>query len=154
MVETEDTLFSTPLAHVKPCTHNCWEDVRTRKRNKILRCIECSNKWKVSASDISRCPSFLSTSKCALGEQCPKLHVFKKVKTKQYTETETDSGSLNQETIEVLTWSTSSDEVVSTGHGAAYCESDVENNDNGGVHAMTEEELDAHVLSVFGMQTN
>eukprot|EP01059_Diplonema_ambulator_P019865 TRINITY_DN33531_c0_g1_i1.p1 TRINITY_DN33531_c0_g1~~TRINITY_DN33531_c0_g1_i1.p1 ORF type:complete len:169 (+),score=38.91 TRINITY_DN33531_c0_g1_i1:51-509(+) len=145
---SETTSVSVPLAHVRPCAHNCWEDVRTRKRNKILRCMECSNKWKVSAGDISRCSSFMSTNKCPMGDKCTKLHVFKKPKPGKHPFVEdSDMGSIRG-VQDKLGWSTSSDEVASV--TSPFCDDEGYETDNGGVYAMTEDELDAHMRQLFG----
>eukprot|EP01063_Lacrimia_lanifica_P034932 TRINITY_DN6558_c5_g1_i1.p2 TRINITY_DN6558_c5_g1~~TRINITY_DN6558_c5_g1_i1.p2 ORF type:complete len:572 (+),score=227.54 TRINITY_DN6558_c5_g1_i1:68-1783(+) len=66
----------TPSVH-RPCLHNDWDDVRTRKGSKILRCRLCQRKWKLASSTVPRCASFLQNI-CPNGLQCAFLHVHKK----------------------------------------------------------------------------
>ena len=61
----------------RPCLHNDWDDVRTRKGSKILRCRLCQRKWKLQSSTVARCASFLQNI-CPNGLQCAYLHVHKK----------------------------------------------------------------------------
>ncbi|KAJ9473407.1 hypothetical protein DIPPA_28064 [Diplonema papillatum] len=59
-----------------PCDHNDWDDVRTRKGFKILRCRMCQEKWKI-ANTTPRCLAFLHSC-CDKGSSCPQLHVRRK----------------------------------------------------------------------------
>ena len=65
---------------VRPCSHNDWDDVRTRKGFKVLRCRECQKKWKLLSSNVPRCMPFLHDC-CDKGEDCPLLHVRRKKHT-------------------------------------------------------------------------
>ena len=49
-----------PAEMTRPCTHNDWDDVRTRKGAKILRCRVCQSKWKLPSARVPRCSPFLS----------------------------------------------------------------------------------------------
>ena len=44
----------------RPCKHNDWDDVRTRKGAKILRCRTCQAKWKLPSAKVPRCTPFLA----------------------------------------------------------------------------------------------
>lgn len=57
-----------------PCSHNVWDDVRTRKGAKVLRCRVCQVQWKVRAG-VPRCIPFLH-GECDLAD-CAYVHVFK-----------------------------------------------------------------------------
>ena len=65
---------------VRPCEHNDWDDVRTRKGYKVLRCRECQKKWKLLSSNVPRCMPFLHDC-CDKAEACPLLHVRRKKHT-------------------------------------------------------------------------
>eukprot|EP01063_Lacrimia_lanifica_P032134 TRINITY_DN5436_c0_g3_i1.p1 TRINITY_DN5436_c0_g3~~TRINITY_DN5436_c0_g3_i1.p1 ORF type:complete len:563 (+),score=193.40 TRINITY_DN5436_c0_g3_i1:64-1752(+) len=60
-----------------PCKHNDWDDVRTRKGAKILRCRVCQSKWKLPSARVPRCSPFLS-GHCERGNGCPLVHVHKR----------------------------------------------------------------------------
>ena len=62
---------------VRPCLHNDWDDVRTRKGSKILRCRLCQRKWKLASASIARCSAFMQGT-CPNLLQCAYLHVHKK----------------------------------------------------------------------------
>eukprot|EP00756_Hemistasia_phaeocysticola_P016951 Hpha_TRINITY_DN15506_c7_g5::TRINITY_DN15506_c7_g5_i1::g.105737::m.105737 len=72
----KDQVDAPPTAE-RPCLHNQWDDVRTRKSSKILRCRVCQRKWKLPSSNVPRCVGFLK-GECDLGSKCDRLHVFKK----------------------------------------------------------------------------
>eukprot|EP01060_Flectonema_neradi_P004627 TRINITY_DN12_c1_g3_i1.p1 TRINITY_DN12_c1_g3~~TRINITY_DN12_c1_g3_i1.p1 ORF type:complete len:586 (+),score=145.24 TRINITY_DN12_c1_g3_i1:51-1760(+) len=61
----------------RPCKHNDWDDVRTRKGAKILRCRTCQAKWKLPSAKVPRCTPFLA-GHCERGEACVMVHVRKK----------------------------------------------------------------------------
>eukprot|EP01064_Diplonema_japonicum_P004190 TRINITY_DN12742_c1_g1_i1.p1 TRINITY_DN12742_c1_g1~~TRINITY_DN12742_c1_g1_i1.p1 ORF type:complete len:131 (+),score=22.05 TRINITY_DN12742_c1_g1_i1:44-394(+) len=71
---------TVPLPESRPCAHNCWEDIRTRKKSKVLRCILCNSRWRAQARDIARCTQYYQTEECHNGADCEKLHVSKKQK--------------------------------------------------------------------------
>ncbi|KAJ9469605.1 hypothetical protein DIPPA_02164 [Diplonema papillatum] len=73
----EDDIANMPPSKKRPCIHNEWDDVRTRKGSKILRCRMCQRKWKLSSSHVPRCLAFLR-SYCPAGDKCQQLHVHKK----------------------------------------------------------------------------
>ena len=62
----------------RPCRHNDWDDVRTRKGHKILRCRVCHRKWKLLSGTLTRCAKFIQDEVCENGLQCSLLHVHKK----------------------------------------------------------------------------
>ena len=74
-VDDNDIANMPPSSH-RPCIHNDWDDVRTRKGSKILRCRVCQRKWKLPSSSVPRCIHFLR-SHCP-NETCQLLHVHKK----------------------------------------------------------------------------
>eukprot|EP00756_Hemistasia_phaeocysticola_P025573 Hpha_TRINITY_DN16012_c2_g4::TRINITY_DN16012_c2_g4_i1::g.120078::m.120078 len=68
---------SLSLPEKPPCTHNNWEDLRTRRGRRILRCAECKLKWRceISSQVYKICPDN-ETGDCRRGAQCNKIHVF------------------------------------------------------------------------------
>lgn len=60
------------LAHA----HNEWDDVRTRKGVKVLRCRVCKQQFKLPSKDVPRCAEFLQDARCR-EVQCGLLHVHK-----------------------------------------------------------------------------
>ena len=72
-------LGTLPNESQRPCEHNDWDDVRTRKGFKILRCRQCQKTWKLTSS-APRCMDFLHDS-CEAGENCTRLHVSRKKKS-------------------------------------------------------------------------
>ena len=66
-------------AEPKPCNHNEWDDVRTRKGFKVLRCTVCQEKWRLPSNGVSRCMEFLHN--CCTATDCPRLHVRRKKST-------------------------------------------------------------------------
>eukprot|EP00755_Sulcionema_specki_P018773 Sspe_Gene.67718::Locus_39960_Transcript_2_2_Confidence_0.667_Length_2313::g.67718::m.67718 len=77
--DDDDTTFrhAPPADSCRPCSHNDWDDVRTRKGAKILRCRTCQGKWKLPSAKVPRCTPFLS-GHCEKGASCPMAHVHKK----------------------------------------------------------------------------
>eukprot|EP01059_Diplonema_ambulator_P018648 TRINITY_DN3114_c0_g1_i1.p1 TRINITY_DN3114_c0_g1~~TRINITY_DN3114_c0_g1_i1.p1 ORF type:complete len:437 (+),score=85.60 TRINITY_DN3114_c0_g1_i1:195-1505(+) len=71
----------SPPEMVRPCKHNCWDDVRTRRHAKILQCRACLSKWKLPMP-VPRCSYFLH-GHCEKGETCHMLHVYKKKADKE-----------------------------------------------------------------------
>jgi len=61
----------------RPCPHNDWDDVRTRKGVKVLRCRTCQELLKISSSRVPRCIPFLQEGSCVHGPACRMLHVHK-----------------------------------------------------------------------------
>ena len=64
------------IAEPRPCEHNDWDDVRTRKGYKVLRCVVCQEKWKLPSPGVMRCMEYLHN--CCTSEHCEKLHVRRK----------------------------------------------------------------------------
>ena len=58
----------------KPCGHNSWDNVRTKKGNVFLRCRVCDCQWRLPVDSVTRCTAF-NDKTCNLGEDCPKLHL-------------------------------------------------------------------------------
>eukprot|EP01064_Diplonema_japonicum_P010531 TRINITY_DN1777_c0_g4_i1.p1 TRINITY_DN1777_c0_g4~~TRINITY_DN1777_c0_g4_i1.p1 ORF type:complete len:290 (+),score=51.74 TRINITY_DN1777_c0_g4_i1:61-930(+) len=65
----------------RPCLHNLWDSVRTKKGIALLRCRTCVSQWKLVASDIMKCRRFLSEQGCPLGTLCDNLHIHARKKT-------------------------------------------------------------------------
>eukprot|EP00659_Diplonema_papillatum_P012263 gene12263-18948_t len=65
-----------PPEMTRPCQHNAWDDVRTRRHAKILQCRACLAKWKLQMP-VPRCSYFLH-GHCEKGDSCQMLHVYKK----------------------------------------------------------------------------
>eukprot|EP01062_Namystynia_karyoxenos_P053820 TRINITY_DN4380_c3_g1_i1.p1 TRINITY_DN4380_c3_g1~~TRINITY_DN4380_c3_g1_i1.p1 ORF type:complete len:621 (+),score=67.13 TRINITY_DN4380_c3_g1_i1:116-1978(+) len=61
---------------MRPCVHNKWDDVRTRRHHKILQCRECRSKWKIRMP-INTCTHW-PHGRCARGDGCELLHVSKR----------------------------------------------------------------------------
>ena len=59
----------------RPCGHNDWDDVRTRKGFKTLRCRVCQGRWKVR-NTTPRCLAFLHDNCKDL--ECESIHVRRK----------------------------------------------------------------------------
>eukprot|EP01064_Diplonema_japonicum_P031738 TRINITY_DN5768_c4_g1_i1.p1 TRINITY_DN5768_c4_g1~~TRINITY_DN5768_c4_g1_i1.p1 ORF type:complete len:532 (+),score=141.94 TRINITY_DN5768_c4_g1_i1:162-1757(+) len=72
----EEDIANMPPSVKRPCVHNDWDDVRTRKGSKILRCRTCQRKWKLPSSHVPRCLPFLR-GHCP-NDSCHLLHVHKK----------------------------------------------------------------------------
>ncbi|KAJ9472200.1 hypothetical protein DIPPA_29031 [Diplonema papillatum] len=66
-----------PAEMTRPCKHNDWDDVRTRKGSKILRCRVCQSKWKLPSARVPRCSPFLC-GHCDRGDSCDMVHVHKR----------------------------------------------------------------------------
>ena len=87
--EEEDDVTAIPVVRsgrsppemTRPCTHNAWDDVRTRRHAKILQCRACLAKWKL-AMPVPRCSYFLH-GHCDKGDTCHMLHVYKKKAEKE-----------------------------------------------------------------------
>eukprot|EP01059_Diplonema_ambulator_P033101 TRINITY_DN6780_c0_g1_i2.p1 TRINITY_DN6780_c0_g1~~TRINITY_DN6780_c0_g1_i2.p1 ORF type:complete len:164 (+),score=28.59 TRINITY_DN6780_c0_g1_i2:59-550(+) len=62
---------------MRPCLHNDWDDVRTRKGLKVLRCRICQERWKLPSRSLNRCMAFLHDC-CEDGPTCGLIHVRKK----------------------------------------------------------------------------
>eukprot|EP00755_Sulcionema_specki_P021394 Sspe_Gene.74123::Locus_45575_Transcript_1_1_Confidence_1.000_Length_1274::g.74123::m.74123 len=83
---------STPsppsITTVRPCSHNSWDNVRTKRGWAILRCRKCQGQWRIRPADIVRCPNFkgneLDCPHCPEGDACDLLHIhFTRVKREQ-----------------------------------------------------------------------
>eukprot|EP01064_Diplonema_japonicum_P038356 TRINITY_DN925_c0_g1_i7.p1 TRINITY_DN925_c0_g1~~TRINITY_DN925_c0_g1_i7.p1 ORF type:complete len:182 (+),score=36.98 TRINITY_DN925_c0_g1_i7:595-1140(+) len=68
----------------RPCDHNDWDDVRTKKGFKVLRCRVCQVQWKIP-NNIERCLPFLHEC-CDKGNACEMLHVRRKKMGKEERE--------------------------------------------------------------------
>jgi len=49
---------SKPPSSQRPCDHNTWDDVRTRRHAKMLRCRVCQAKWRLPSTSVPRCRAF------------------------------------------------------------------------------------------------
>eukprot|EP01062_Namystynia_karyoxenos_P063191 TRINITY_DN56008_c0_g1_i1.p1 TRINITY_DN56008_c0_g1~~TRINITY_DN56008_c0_g1_i1.p1 ORF type:complete len:328 (+),score=60.77 TRINITY_DN56008_c0_g1_i1:107-1090(+) len=81
--DAADWGMDEPPSVERPCEHNCWSDVRTRKSSKILRCSICSKKWKMPSAAVPRCIPFMR-GHCQRGDGCTRLHVLRK--TQQHSD--------------------------------------------------------------------
>eukprot|EP01065_Artemidia_motanka_P052473 TRINITY_DN9490_c0_g1_i1.p1 TRINITY_DN9490_c0_g1~~TRINITY_DN9490_c0_g1_i1.p1 ORF type:complete len:1084 (+),score=329.34 TRINITY_DN9490_c0_g1_i1:60-3254(+) len=59
----------------RPCSHNTWDNVRTKKGQVFLRCRECDAQWRTAVEGLSRCSAFISSAGCAAGASCGFLHL-------------------------------------------------------------------------------
>eukprot|EP01062_Namystynia_karyoxenos_P082638 TRINITY_DN9341_c0_g1_i1.p1 TRINITY_DN9341_c0_g1~~TRINITY_DN9341_c0_g1_i1.p1 ORF type:complete len:260 (+),score=29.90 TRINITY_DN9341_c0_g1_i1:70-849(+) len=68
----------------RPCEHNIWSDLRTRKGTKVLLCKVCFAKWRICVCRCSedRCAAFRARGSCPDGSSCPMIHIdtFRPVK--------------------------------------------------------------------------
>eukprot|EP01064_Diplonema_japonicum_P000138 TRINITY_DN10081_c0_g1_i8.p1 TRINITY_DN10081_c0_g1~~TRINITY_DN10081_c0_g1_i8.p1 ORF type:complete len:271 (+),score=35.06 TRINITY_DN10081_c0_g1_i8:42-815(+) len=64
----------------RPCAHNSWDLVRTKKGVALLRCRTCVSQWKLSIFDVSKCKKFYSDEGCPKGDSCRHLHVHARKK--------------------------------------------------------------------------
>eukprot|EP01064_Diplonema_japonicum_P000132 TRINITY_DN10081_c0_g1_i1.p1 TRINITY_DN10081_c0_g1~~TRINITY_DN10081_c0_g1_i1.p1 ORF type:complete len:266 (+),score=61.71 TRINITY_DN10081_c0_g1_i1:57-800(+) len=64
----------------RPCLHNLWDSVRTKKGVALLRCRTCVSQWKLSIFDVSKCKKFYSDEGCPKGDSCRHLHVHARKK--------------------------------------------------------------------------
>eukprot|EP01063_Lacrimia_lanifica_P001153 TRINITY_DN10557_c1_g1_i1.p2 TRINITY_DN10557_c1_g1~~TRINITY_DN10557_c1_g1_i1.p2 ORF type:complete len:197 (+),score=20.99 TRINITY_DN10557_c1_g1_i1:58-648(+) len=63
----------------RPCCHNVWDNVRTKKGYLFLRCRMCESQWKADVNTMSaRCEAFISPRGCRFGPKCTKLHIHPK----------------------------------------------------------------------------
>eukprot|EP01060_Flectonema_neradi_P040282 TRINITY_DN911_c1_g1_i1.p1 TRINITY_DN911_c1_g1~~TRINITY_DN911_c1_g1_i1.p1 ORF type:complete len:167 (+),score=32.32 TRINITY_DN911_c1_g1_i1:65-502(+) len=60
----------------EPCSHNLWDNLRTKREVVSLRCRVCSAQWKAPLSFLRdrKCQNFV---KSCPDEHCTKLHIFK-----------------------------------------------------------------------------
>eukprot|EP01060_Flectonema_neradi_P027805 TRINITY_DN3742_c0_g1_i1.p1 TRINITY_DN3742_c0_g1~~TRINITY_DN3742_c0_g1_i1.p1 ORF type:complete len:983 (+),score=213.16 TRINITY_DN3742_c0_g1_i1:131-3079(+) len=66
---------SNTVATIKPCDHNSWDNVRTKKGQVFLRCRDCEAQWRTPVDNLERCVQFNSGSGCPNGTKCPMLHL-------------------------------------------------------------------------------
>eukprot|EP01064_Diplonema_japonicum_P023238 TRINITY_DN3367_c1_g2_i1.p1 TRINITY_DN3367_c1_g2~~TRINITY_DN3367_c1_g2_i1.p1 ORF type:complete len:321 (+),score=41.00 TRINITY_DN3367_c1_g2_i1:38-964(+) len=59
----------------RPCLHNLWDNVRSKRGVALLRCRTCVSQWKIPVTEFTRCMKFLSEEGCHLGTLCKNLHV-------------------------------------------------------------------------------
>ena len=59
------------------CSHNCWDNLRTKKDLVTMRCRECSMQWKATKDFVEgkKCEQF-SNNSCG-NSFCEKLHIFR-----------------------------------------------------------------------------
>ncbi|KAJ9447403.1 Alpha-acetolactate decarboxylase [Diplonema papillatum] len=68
---------SAPPSVERPCQHNEWYDLRTRKNKfKIMRCTVCQKKWKLPVATMNMCPGYRD-GRCGKGQECAALHIIK-----------------------------------------------------------------------------
>eukprot|EP01059_Diplonema_ambulator_P015120 TRINITY_DN2621_c1_g2_i1.p1 TRINITY_DN2621_c1_g2~~TRINITY_DN2621_c1_g2_i1.p1 ORF type:complete len:220 (+),score=52.18 TRINITY_DN2621_c1_g2_i1:87-662(+) len=65
-----------------PCQHNDWDDVRTRKGIKVLRCRVCHVVWKQRSSGAARCMAYLHGCCPYSSAECQLPHVHRRKKPK------------------------------------------------------------------------
>eukprot|EP01064_Diplonema_japonicum_P010947 TRINITY_DN181_c0_g1_i10.p1 TRINITY_DN181_c0_g1~~TRINITY_DN181_c0_g1_i10.p1 ORF type:complete len:242 (+),score=37.76 TRINITY_DN181_c0_g1_i10:116-841(+) len=65
----------------RPCLHNLWDSVRTKKGVALLRCRTCVSQWKLPASTIIRCKKFVTEAGCFHGAACTSLHIHARKKS-------------------------------------------------------------------------
>eukprot|EP01064_Diplonema_japonicum_P039238 TRINITY_DN978_c4_g1_i1.p1 TRINITY_DN978_c4_g1~~TRINITY_DN978_c4_g1_i1.p1 ORF type:complete len:181 (+),score=35.77 TRINITY_DN978_c4_g1_i1:35-544(+) len=66
-----------------PCQHNDWDDVRTRKGIKVLRCRVCHVVWKQKSSGAARCMAYLHGCCPYTSSECQLPHVHRRKKARQ-----------------------------------------------------------------------
>lgn len=64
------------LPQEPPCSHNSWEDLRTRRGRRILRCSQCKAKWRcyVTSQVYKVCTDY-EQGDCSRGESCQRIHI-------------------------------------------------------------------------------
>eukprot|EP01064_Diplonema_japonicum_P038767 TRINITY_DN9507_c0_g1_i2.p1 TRINITY_DN9507_c0_g1~~TRINITY_DN9507_c0_g1_i2.p1 ORF type:complete len:298 (+),score=77.14 TRINITY_DN9507_c0_g1_i2:54-947(+) len=78
-VGTEDSVVQAPTFE-RPCLHNYWDSVRTKKGVALLRCRKCVSQWKIAAAEIVKCKRFLTEQGCSHGDTCEHFHINAKKK--------------------------------------------------------------------------
>jgi len=64
------------LPQAPPCSHNTWEDLRTRRGRRILRCSQCKAKWRCYVtSQVYRVCTDYEQGQCCRGESCDRIHI-------------------------------------------------------------------------------
>ena len=63
-----------------PCSHNNWDSVRVKRQIALLRCRECSAQWKMKASQVNRCISYMDG---VCDDSCGLLHVNARKQTQE-----------------------------------------------------------------------
>ena len=66
---------SNAVATIKPCNHNSWDNVRTKKGQVFLRCRECEAQWRTPVDNLERCVQFNANTGCPIGSSCTMLHL-------------------------------------------------------------------------------
>eukprot|EP01064_Diplonema_japonicum_P038766 TRINITY_DN9507_c0_g1_i1.p1 TRINITY_DN9507_c0_g1~~TRINITY_DN9507_c0_g1_i1.p1 ORF type:complete len:289 (+),score=65.86 TRINITY_DN9507_c0_g1_i1:68-934(+) len=64
----------------RPCLHNHWDSVRTKKGVALLRCRKCVLQWKITIAGIVKCKKFLTEQGCSHGDTCEHFHINAKKK--------------------------------------------------------------------------
>eukprot|EP01064_Diplonema_japonicum_P023241 TRINITY_DN33683_c0_g1_i1.p1 TRINITY_DN33683_c0_g1~~TRINITY_DN33683_c0_g1_i1.p1 ORF type:complete len:989 (+),score=202.71 TRINITY_DN33683_c0_g1_i1:151-3117(+) len=72
--KNDDTQEENAVATTKPCTHNTWDNVRTKKGQVFLRCRECESQWRTPVEELDRCAGFNTTTGCQV-QNCKQLHL-------------------------------------------------------------------------------
>ena len=68
------------FAEERPCSHNSWDNVRSKAGVITLRCRECQEQFKGHPSLLVPCKEFQDAMSCSK-ENCTSLHVFKHKET-------------------------------------------------------------------------
>eukprot|EP00756_Hemistasia_phaeocysticola_P019881 Hpha_TRINITY_DN15687_c5_g3::TRINITY_DN15687_c5_g3_i1::g.99106::m.99106 len=68
------------VSFLRPCPHNAWDDVRTRKGCKVLRCRVCQELWRLPSGLVHRCQPFFNGC-CPHPTTCRLLHIFRQKET-------------------------------------------------------------------------
>eukprot|EP01063_Lacrimia_lanifica_P031981 TRINITY_DN538_c2_g1_i1.p1 TRINITY_DN538_c2_g1~~TRINITY_DN538_c2_g1_i1.p1 ORF type:complete len:306 (+),score=126.34 TRINITY_DN538_c2_g1_i1:64-981(+) len=64
----------------KPCAHNSWDNVRTKKGFVYFRCRVCEKQWKTILAKLNKCEAFAAGG-CPAGDACKRIHVHLKKKS-------------------------------------------------------------------------
>eukprot|EP01060_Flectonema_neradi_P034029 TRINITY_DN5851_c1_g1_i1.p1 TRINITY_DN5851_c1_g1~~TRINITY_DN5851_c1_g1_i1.p1 ORF type:complete len:310 (+),score=49.47 TRINITY_DN5851_c1_g1_i1:94-1023(+) len=62
----------------RPCMHNDWDSVRIKRQFALLRCRVCSSQWKIKATEVRRCNTFMDGG---CHGDCELLHVNSRKQT-------------------------------------------------------------------------
>eukprot|EP00756_Hemistasia_phaeocysticola_P029283 Hpha_TRINITY_DN16222_c1_g7::TRINITY_DN16222_c1_g7_i1::g.11267::m.11267 len=72
---SEPSESAQPIPVQQPCSHNTWDNVRTKKGQVFLRCRECDAQWRTSVDSLDRCSAFNTAAGCSQGAGCTMLHI-------------------------------------------------------------------------------
>ena len=76
---TDSTTGTLVNPHICVCKANLWCNQRVIKSVMSLRCFECKANRKLNKNQVWyewKCDTFHKTSKCPLGNKCPKIHIY------------------------------------------------------------------------------